>query len=39
MKRAVGLWIDHRKAVIAFVANEGEEIRQIRSNIEETQIY
>jgi hypothetical protein len=25
MKKAVGLWIDHRKAVIVAVTDEGEE--------------
>ena len=34
MKRTVGLWIDHKKAVIVFVAGQEEEIRQISSNIE-----
>lgn len=34
MKREVGLWIDHRKAVIVIVAGEGEEIRLIRSRVE-----
>ncbi len=34
MKREVGLWIDHRKAVIVIVAGEGEEIELIRSHVE-----
>jgi hypothetical protein len=34
MKRQVGLWIDHRQAVIVTVADEGEETRLIASNIE-----
>lgn len=34
MKTAVGLWIDHRKAVIAIVSENGEETREIRSNVE-----
>src|SRR3990172_11995714 len=34
MKREVGLWIDHRKAVIVTIENEVEVIREIRSNIE-----
>ena len=29
MKRKVGLWIDHRKAVIVFLTGEEEEIRTI----------
>ncbi|HAL15972.1 MAG TPA: hypothetical protein DCP32_04230 [Anaerolineaceae bacterium] len=34
MKREVGLWIDHRKAVIVTIENEVEVIREIRSNLE-----
>jgi hypothetical protein len=34
MKRTIGLWIDHKKAVIVFVAGQEEEIKQINSNIE-----
>ncbi len=34
MKREVGLWIDHRQAVIVTVADKGEEIKLVRSNIE-----
>jgi stalled ribosome rescue protein Dom34 len=34
MKRKVGLWIDHRKAVIVFLAGEEEEVKLIRSNVE-----
>ena len=35
MKTTVGLWIDHRKAVIVFVTGkEEEEIKLIRSDIE-----
>jgi len=30
----VGLWIDHRKAVIVTIENEVEVIREIRSNLE-----
>jgi len=29
MKRKVGLWIDHRKAVIVFLASQEEEIKVI----------
>jgi len=29
MKTTVGLWIDHRKAVIAIVSAEGEETPEI----------
>jgi stalled ribosome rescue protein Dom34 len=34
MKRTVGLWIDHRKAVIVFVAGKEEEIKLISSEEE-----
>lgn len=34
MKREVGLWIDHSKAVIVTVIGEKDETRQVRSNIE-----
>lgn len=34
MKMTVGLWIDHRKAVIAIVSDEGEETMEIKSNVE-----
>jgi hypothetical protein len=34
MKSEVGLWIDHRKAVIVTIKNEVEVIREVRSNIE-----
>jgi len=34
MKRDVGLWIDHRKAVIVTVENEVESTQEIRSNME-----
>jgi len=34
MKRKVGLWIDHRKAVIVAITDKGEEVSLISSNIE-----
>ncbi len=34
MKRKVGLWIDHKKAVIVFIVGEEEEIKLLRSNVE-----
>ncbi len=34
MKTIVGLWIDHRKAVIARVSDQGEETRVIESDVE-----
>lgn len=34
MKREIGLWIDHREAVIVILADEGEETKRIVSDIE-----
>jgi hypothetical protein len=34
MKKEVGLWIDHRKAVIVTIENEVEITREIQSNME-----
>ena len=34
MKSKVGLWIDHRKAIIVTVTDEGEETKKITSNME-----
>jgi hypothetical protein len=34
MKREVGLWLDHRKAVIVIVTAEGEETKILESNME-----
>lgn len=34
MKREVGLWIDHRQAVIVILSDGGEEIKHIASNME-----
>jgi hypothetical protein len=34
MKKNIGLWIDHRKAVIVIVTDEGEELKKITSNME-----
>ena len=34
MRRQVGLWINHRKAVIVIVTEEGEEIKETTSNME-----
>ncbi len=33
MKKSVGLWIDHRKAVIVIVTEAGENIKEISSNM------
>ena len=34
MKEEVGLWMDHRKAVIVAVLDEGEDIERIESKVE-----
>ena len=34
MARQAGLWIDHRKAVIVILTDEGEETKVIASNME-----
>jgi len=34
MKKYIGLWIDHRKAVIVIVSDEGEEVKEITSHME-----
>jgi len=34
MQRKVGLWIDHRKAVIVFLTGQEEEIKLVKSNVE-----
>jgi len=35
MKRKVGLWIDHKKAVIFSLSDEGAEIKRISTELEE----
>ena len=34
MKKDIGLWIDHRKAEVVIVSDEGEEVREITSHME-----
>jgi hypothetical protein len=34
VKKQIGLWIDHRKAAIVIVTDEGEELKKITSNME-----
>lgn len=34
MEKQIGLWIDHKKAVIVILEDEKEEVRQIESNLE-----
>jgi len=34
VKKEVGLWIDHRKAVIVVVTEEGEDVKEIASDME-----
>ena len=33
MKKDIGLWIDHRKAVVVLVSDEGEEVKEISSDL------
>ena len=33
MKKDIGLWIDHRKAVVVIVSDEGEEVKEITSHM------
>jgi hypothetical protein len=33
MEKQAGLWIDHRKAVIVIITEQGEEIRKISSGV------
>lgn len=35
MKSKIGLWIDHRKAIIVILSEKGEEIKEISSGIDE----
>ena len=34
MNKEAGLWIDHRKAIIVLITDEGEEVKKIASNME-----
>jgi hypothetical protein len=34
MKKQIGLWIGHRKAIIVIITEDGEEIKKIASNME-----
>jgi hypothetical protein len=34
MEKEIGLWIDHRKAVMVVVSAEGEEVKEITSHME-----
>ena len=34
MEKKAGLWIDHKKAVIVTITDDGEEIKEIQSNVE-----
>ena len=34
MKKDIGLWIDHRKAVVVMVSDEGEGVKEIISDME-----
>ena len=34
MNKKIGLWIDHRKAIIVVIKDEEDEIKEIKSNME-----
>jgi hypothetical protein len=34
MKKDIGLWIDHRKAVVVMISDDLEEVKEITSNME-----
>jgi stalled ribosome rescue protein Dom34 len=34
MKKQVGLWVDHSEALVAFVGNDGDETKRIKSVME-----
>ena len=34
MKKAIGLWIDHREAVLVILTDEGEETRRLESDVQ-----
>lgn len=34
MKKQIGLWIDHRKAIIVTIKDNEEEVKKIKSNME-----
>lgn len=34
MKNNAGLWIDHKKAVIVTITDQGEEVKEIQSHVE-----
>ncbi len=34
MKKQTGVWIDHRKAIIVLISDDGEEIKKIASGME-----
>ena len=34
MKKEIGLWIDHRKAVVVMISDDVEEVKEITSNME-----
>ncbi len=33
MKKEIGLWIDHREAILVILTDDGEEIKHVTSNI------
>ena len=34
MKKQIGLWIDHQKAILVILENEKEEVKRFESNLE-----
>jgi hypothetical protein len=34
MEKGIGLWIDHRKAVVVIISDDGEEVREISSDMD-----
>lgn len=34
MKKQAGLWVDHRKAIIVLISDDGEEVKKIISGME-----
>ena len=34
MKKEIGLWIDHRKAVVVMISDEGEDVKEITSHMD-----
>jgi len=37
MKSITGIWIDHRKAVVVIISDDGEKMQEVLSNVEKQQ--